>query len=202
MQQRSDEWFAARCGKATASNFKKILATIKSGEAAERRNYRAQLVCERLTGRPEQGFTNAAMLHGIEQEPFALVAYIAKTGLAVDEVGFLEHGTLMAGASPDGLIGNDGGIEIKCPTKAVHIETLRSQRMPMEHAPQVQGCMWISGRKWWDFVSYHPEFPEPLQLFVARIQRDEQYIQSLERQVEAFLNEVASEVEELTAIAT
>lgn len=201
MQQRSDEWFAARCGKATASNFKKILATIKSGEAAERRNYRAQLVCERLTGAPDHGFTNAAMLHGIEQEPFALVAYIAKTGLSVDEVGFLEHETLKAGASPDGLIGTDGGIEIKCPTKAVHIETLRSQRMPMEHMPQVQGCMWISGRKWWDFVSYHPEFPEPLQLFVTRIPRDDACISSLEKQVEAFLNEVASEVEELAAIA-
>jgi hypothetical protein len=201
MLQRSDEWYAARCGKATASNFRKILATIKSGEAADRRNYRAQLVCERLTGKVDQGFTNDAMRWGIENEPFALAAYIAQTGVYVDEEGFIPHHTLLAGASPDGLIGLDGGIEIKCPTKAVHIETLRAQRMPAEHIPQVQGCMWISGREWWDFVSYHPEFPHGLQLFVTRVLRDDAYISTLEKSVEAFLNEVATEVEELTAIA-
>lgn len=201
MLQRSDEWYAARCGKATASNFRKILATIKSGEAADRRNYRAQLVCERLTGKVDQGFTNEAMRWGIENEPFALAAYIAHTGVYVDEEGFISHPTLLAGASPDGLIGLDGGIEIKCPTKAVHIETLRAKRMPAEHMPQVQGCMWISGRQWWDFVSYHPEFPQGLQMFVTRVPRDVAYIRTLERSVEAFLNEVATEVEELTAIA-
>lgn len=201
MLQRSDEWFAARCGKATASNFHKVLATVKSGEAADRRNYRAQLVCERLTGKHEPGYTNAAMQHGVENEPFALAAYIALTGVYVDEVGFIEHESLMAGASPDGLIGMDGGLEIKCPTKAVHLDTLKTQEMPAFHRAQVQGCMWITGRKWWDFVSYHPDFPEHLQMFKCRVMRDESYIANLEAEVKAFLSEVEQDVKALERIA-
>jgi putative phage-type endonuclease len=197
MQQRSDEWFAARCGKATASRFKDILATIKSGEAADRRNYRAALVCERLTGKPEQSFANAAMQWGTEQEPFARIAYMATTGAFVEEAGFFEHPELAAGASPDGLIGDDGGLEIKCPNKATHLATLLSGKMPAEHLPQVQGAMWITGRKWWDFVSYHPEFPEHLQLFVQRIGRDDAYINQLALAVSLFLSEVDEAVEAL-----
>lgn len=201
MDQRSPEWFAARLGRATASRFGSILSTIKSGEAADRRNYRADLVCERLTGRSDAGYTNAAMQWGTEQEPFARIAYIAKTGLMVDEVGFLAHPSLMAGASPDGLIGDEGGLEIKCPNKATHLATLKAQKMPPEHMPQVQGCMWISGRKWWDFVSYHPEFPDALQLFIQRIHRDDAYIRDLEDKVTAFLAEVDAEVEQLSKLA-
>jgi YqaJ-like viral recombinase domain. len=201
MEQRSDEWFSARAGKATASNFRRILAKIKSGEAADRRNYRAQLVVERLTGKADEGYENAAMRWGTEQEPFARIAYIAATGANVEEVGFIQHPQLMAGCSPDGLIGEEGGLEIKCPTKATHLDTLKAQAMPAEHMPQVQGCMWITGRKWWDFVSYHPEFPEHLQLFIVRIERDEQYIAGLEKEVRAFLKSVDDEMEAVSRLA-
>lgn len=201
MQQGTTEWLAARAGKATASRFRDILAKIKTGEAADRRNYRAELVCERLTGKADASYTNAAMVWGTEHEPFARIAYIATTGAVVDEVGFIQHSTIMAGASPDGLIGDEGGLEIKCPNKATHLAALRAKKMPPEHMPQVQGAMWITGRKWWDFVSYHPEFPDALQLFITRIERDEEYISALEKEVSLFLQEVEEEVTQLTKVA-
>ena len=197
MAQQSPEWFAARLGKATASRFKDVLATIKTGEAATRRNYRMQLVVERLTGQKEEGYTNAAMQWGNDNEPLARIAYEVKTGLLVTQADFVDHPTLMAGASPDGIIGDDGGLEIKCPHQsAVHIETIQSG-MPSEHMPQVQGAMWITGRKWWDFVSYDPRMPEHLQLYVQRIERDEKYIADLEAKVTAFLCEVESTIKQL-----
>lgn len=201
MEQRTDEWYAARLGRATASNFGKVLAKIKTGEAADRRNYRAQLVIERLTGNRQEGYSNAAMQWGTEQEPFARIAYMADRGVDVQEVGFIQHSTLMAGCSPDGLIATDGLIEIKCPVSATHIETLKTQHMPLEHMPQVQGQMWIAGREWCDFVSYDPRMPEKLQMFVQRIPRDDQYIKALAFEVERFLEEVAAEVTALQKIA-
>ncbi|CAJ0900511.1 hypothetical protein R6138_04465 [Ralstonia thomasii] len=201
MEQRTDSWFEARLGRATASNFGKVLAKIKTGEAADRRNYRAQLVIERLTGNRQEGYSNAAMQWGTEQEPFARIAYMADRGVDVQEIGFIQHETLMAGCSPDGLIGADGLIEIKCPVSATHIETLKTQHMPLEHMPQVQGQMWISGREWCDFVSYDPRMPEKLQMFVQRIPRDEQYIKALAFEIERFLEEVAAEVTVLQKIA-
>ena len=201
MEQRTDEWYAARLGRATASNFGKVLAKIKTGEAADRRNYRAQLVIERLTGNRQEGYSNAAMQWGTEQEPFARIAYMADRGVDVQEVGFIQHATLMAGCSPDGLIAADGLIEIKCPVSATHIETLKTQHMPLEHMPQVQGQMWIAGREWCDFVSYDPRMPEKLQMFVQRIPRDDQYIKALAFEVERFLEEVAAEVTALQKIA-
>lgn len=200
-EQRSPEWFAERLGLATASNFRKILAKIKTGEAADRRNYRAQLVIERLTGKPSESYSNSAMQWGNEQEPFARIAYMAQTGNVVYEVGFLKHAVLLAGASPDGLIGSNGLIEIKCPVSATHIETLKGHEMPAEHMPQVQGQLWVTGREWCDFVSYDPRMPEKLQLFIQRVPRQEKYIEELEKEVEAFLNEVAAEVEVLNKIA-
>ncbi|CAJ0779074.1 hypothetical protein LMG7141_00836 [Ralstonia condita] len=205
MEQRTDSWFEARLGRATASNFGKVLgkvlAKIKTGEAADRRNYRAQLVIERLTGNRQEGYSNAAMQWGTEQEPFARIAYMADRGVDVQEIGFIQHETLMAGCSPDGLIGADGLIEIKCPVSATHIETLKTQHMPLEHMPQVQGQMWIAGREWCDFVSYDPRMPEKLQMFVQRIPRDEQYIKALAFEIERFLEEVAAEVTALQKIA-
>lgn len=201
MEQRTDEWYAARLGRATASNFGKVLAKIKTGEAADRRNYRAQLVIERLTGNRQESYSNAAMQWGTEQEPFARIAYMADRGVDVQEVGFIQHETLMAGCSPDGLIGADGLIEIKCPVSATHIETLKTQHMPLEHMPQVQGQMWIAGREWCDFVSYDPRMPEKLQMFVQRIPRDDQYIKALAFEVERFLEEVSAEVTALQKIA-
>lgn len=197
MAQQTDEWFAKRLGKATASKFKDVMATIKAGEAATRRNYRVQLVVERLTGKKEDSYTNAAMTWGNETEPLARIAYECRTGLFVEQVDFVDHPHLMAGASPDGLIGDDGGLEIKCPHQsAVHVETIQSG-MPSEHMAQVQGAMWITGRKWWDFVSYDPRMPEHLQLYVQRIERDDKYIAELEAKVTAFLCEVESTIKQL-----
>lgn len=196
--QGSTEWLAERAGHATASRFKDILATIKTGEAATRRNYRVQLVTERLTGIPCQSFTNAAMEYGTATEPLAREAYEAETGELVEQVGFLKHPALTwTGASPDGLIGDEGGIEIKCPFQStVHVETLQGG-MPTEHRPQIQGVLWVSGRKWIDFISFDPRMPEKLRLHVERVNRDDKYIADLEKSVTSFLMEVAQQTESL-----
>lgn len=194
--QGTDEWFAERCGFATASRFKDVLAKIKTGEAAGKRNYRAQLVCERLTGRPADSYSNAAMDWGTATEPLARIAFEERACEVVTQVGFIRHATLMAGASPDGLIWDDGLIEIKCPNTATHIETLLNG-MPPDHLPQVQGQMWITGRKWVDFVSYDPRLPEKLKLHIQRITRDDIYIKTLEAEVTAFLETVSQTVQRL-----
>lgn len=193
IEQGTPEWLAQRAGHATASRFKDVLAKIKTGEAATRRNYRVQLVTERLTGQPCESYTNAAMQWGTDQESSARAAYEAQTGDLVEQVGFILHpGMAWTGASPDGLIGDEGGIEIKCPFQStVHVETLQGG-MPAEHMPQVQGVMWVTGRKWVDFVSYDPRMPEHLQLYVQRIKRDDSYIAELEKAVAAFLGEVSA----------
>lgn len=189
MIQGSPEWFAARCGRATASCFGDVLATIKSGEAAVRRNYKAQLVCERLTGVVAESYTNAAMQWGVDNEPAARAAYEALSGDLVEQVAFIPHAELMCGASPDGLIDRDGGVEIKCPNSATHIDTLLKGMSP-DHLPQIQGCMWIANRQYWNFVSFDPRLPEKLQLYVQRVERDEKYITGLHLAVSLFLSEV------------
>lgn len=189
MEQRSPEWFAARCGRATASRFKDMLATIKSGEAASRRNYRAQLVVERMTGIIPDSYESPEMMHGTDNEPYARAAYEALTGNLVEQIAFIPHPELMAGASPDGLIDTDGGIEIKCPNTATHIDALL-KGMPSDHMAQIQGLMWLTGRKWVDFVSFDPRLPEKLQLYVQRIARDDAYIDKLVSAVTQFLAEV------------
>jgi len=200
--QRSEDWYAARLGKATASRFKDAIAALKSGAPAQaQRDYLTELVVERLTQQPIQRFQNAAMTWGTEQEPAARAAYERVTGRIVEETGFVAHDTLMAGCSPDGLIDWDGFIEIKCPwNTANHIETLLNG-MPADHIPQVQGQMWVTGREWCDFVSYDPRMPEALQLHVQRIQRDPSFIADLERRVSSFLSEVGYQVEMLRRLA-
>ena len=200
--QRDDDWYAARCGKATASRFKDAMATLKNGQPAQsQRDYLTELVVERLTGQPVPTYENAAMRWGTEQEAAARAAYEQRTGIEVEETGFIAHDVLYAGCSPDGLVDWDGLIEIKCPyNSAVHIETLLSG-MPADHMPQIQGQMWITGRQWCDFVSYDPRMPEPLQLYVQRIPRDPAFIADLERQVTSFLSEVGSKVEALRRLA-
>lgn len=193
--QGSEEWRLARCGVASASRFADVMATVKSGEAADRRNYRADLVVERLTGKPLDYFTTAAMRQGVEREPFARMAYEARTGAIVQEVGFCLHDTLLAGASPDGLIGKDGGLEIKSPERPAHLRYLQQKAEPAEYTWQIQGGMWITRRLWWDFVSYNPDFPEHLQLIIRRIKRDEEKIATLAAAVEKFMEEVLKEAE-------
>jgi len=197
-QQGTPEWLQERVGIATASRFADILATIKSGEAADRRNYRAQLVVERLTGKPaENGFTTQAMRDGTEREPIAKMLYEVRTGHFVEEVGLLRHQIIECGASPDGLIGEDGGLEIKCPLAATHLKYMRlsSAEAPPEYVAQIQGSLLVTGREWWDFCSYNPSFPPNLQLIVRRIKRDNAYIDRLASEIDKFMNEVRADVE-------
>jgi hypothetical protein len=199
-EQGTEEWFAARVGIATASGFADILAKIKSGEAATRRNYRAQLVVERLTKKPIPTFQSAAMRQGIEREPDARMAYMIKTGLVVEQVGFLRHDELEAGASPDGLIEKDGGLEIKCPELATHLSYLKLKTEPPEYTAQIQGNLWIGEREWWDFCSYNPDFPPNLQLVIRRVYRNEAYIKTLADEVARFMDEVRAEQSEILAL--
>ena len=194
VEQGSPEWLEARLGLATASRFKDILTTIKTGESAARRNYKAELVVERLTGQLGDRYSNKYMEYGTETEPLARLEYILKSGNSVDEAGFFQHPSLEAGASPDGLVSQDGLIEIKCRQIANHLQMLHVNEVSPEYIPQIQGQLWITGRKWCDFVSFVPELPENAQLFTKRVLRDEAYITKLAQEVEQFLQEVAAEV--------
>jgi len=198
MEQRTDDWFAARIGKVTASRVADVVAKTKSGYSASRDNYMAQLVCERLTGKPTESFSNAAMQWGTETEPLARAAYEAKMDVLVDEVGFIDHPSIVnSGASPDGLVGFDGLIEIKCPNTATHIDTLLSQTVPKKYADQIFWQMACTGRDWCDFVSYDPRLPSDLQIFVMRIYRSNEYIKILETEVINFLEETDNKVTQL-----
>ena len=199
MEQRSEEWFKARLGKVTASRVADILAKIKSGESASRRNYKIQLVSERLTGEKQETYINQAMQDGIDREFYARERYVQQFG-EVEEVGFIQHPTLEAGASPDGMVGEDGIIEIKCPMGTTHTETLMSQDVPSKYMPQIQFQLLCTGRKWCDFVSYNPMFPEHLQVFVKRVEADADYQKELEVEVKQFLSEVDDVINRLKEI--
>lgn len=189
--QGSPEWFAQRVGKVTASRLADVLAKIKSGEAAARANYRAELVAERLTGKVAEGFSNAAMKWGTDCEPLARAAYEAETGYFVQEVAMIPHPKIdMSGASPDGLVLADGQIEIKCPETKKHIATMMAGEAPAEYIPQMQWQMACTGRAWCDFVSFDPRMPSDLQLFIKRINRDDKLIAEYEAEVIKFLTEV------------
>ena len=191
IEQGSHEWHLQRVAKVTASRLADVMATIKTGEAASRINYKAQLVAERLTGSPSDSFSNAAMAWGTEQEPNARMAYEAFTGELVDQVSFIDHPTIAnSGASPDGLVGEDGLIEIKCPNTATHIDTLLHRNIPNKYLLQMQWQMTCTGRQWCDFVSYDPRMPERLQLCVIRVTRDNDLIAECEYKVREFLAEV------------
>lgn len=199
--QRTHAWLMARVGHATGSRFKDVMARLKPkkegdrGAAAQARiDYMAELTVERITGEPTQHYVNGFMQWGIEQEPLARQRYIEHTGAEVDEVGFIRHAELAAGVSPDGVVMLDGLIEIKCPTSANHIATIRSG-MPSQHTAQVQGAMWITGAAWLDFISFDPRFPRGLDLYVQRVQRDDAFISRLEEEVRLFL----AELDEITA---
>lgn len=191
IEQGSEEWFLERLGLATASHFQDIIGKTKSGQyTAERANYRAQLVAERLTGRTPERFTTGAMSWGTDTEDLAAMAYALVTGNGVTKAGFKRHEFMAAGASPDRLVGEDGGVEIKCLNTANHIEILKTQEMPAKHTAQVQGNLWIFNRAWWDFVSFDPDMPENAQIFIQRVLRDDDYINNLKVEVSMFLDEV------------
>ena len=196
MDQRTDEWFASRLGKATASRIADIIAKTKTGPSASRENYAVQLVLERITQSKGESYSNAAMQWGTETEPLARQAYELKRGLFVDEVGFIDHPTIAnSGASPDGLVGTDGLVEIKCPNSATHMETLVTRKIPQKYIPQMTWQMACTGRSWCDFVSFDPRFPENLQIFIERIEYDPTYVRMLELEVTQFLDEVEKKVE-------
>ena len=196
--QRSEAWFQSRLGRVTASRVADVIAKTKSGYSASRDNYMAQLICERLTGQQGESFTNAAMQWGTETEPLARSAYEAHAEM-VEEVGFVQHPKIeMAGASPDGLVGLFGMLEIKCPNTATHIDTLLTQTVPTKYITQMQWQMRCCERQWCDFVSFDPRLSQDLQLFVKRVEFDASYVAMLEEEVNLFLKELDMKVNKLT----
>ena len=201
VEQGTPEWFAQRCGKATASRISDIVAKTKSGYSTSRANYMAQLVVERMTNQVAESYTNSAMEWGIENEGFARANYESKMNLLVTETGAIDHPTIpMSAASPDGLVGDDGCLEIKCPHTATHIDTLLGDEVAKKYYDQMQWQMACTGRYWCDFVSFDPRMPEGLQLFIKRIARDDKYIAELEGEVIQFLKEVDDKVNKLNQL--
>jgi putative phage-type endonuclease len=200
IDQRSPEWFAVRCGRVTASRVADVIAKTKSGYSTSRANYAAQLVCERLTGAVEPSYTNAAMQWGTDKEPEARAAYAFENVVAVEEVGFIVHPRIMAsGASPDGLVGSDGMLEIKCPISATHIDTLLNDTIADKYIVQMQWQMACADRQWCDFVSYDPRLPLDMQTYTKRVARDDARIAELEAEVRAFLADIGKTVDQLKA---
>ena len=200
-QQGTDAWRQQRCGLITASRIGDLMAKTKSGPSASRANYIAQLVCERLTGTVEASYTNAAMQHGTENEPLARAAYEALTGELVQEVGLIPHPYIKgAGASPDGLVGDDGLIEIKCPNSATHIETLLGAPIDRKYLLQMQWQMCCTDRAWCDFASFDNRLPEHLQLHVRRVLRDLAQQREIEGEVSAALLEIETTISKLEAL--
>ena len=199
--QGSAEWRQARCGSLGASRVADALAKTKSGWGASRANLMAELIAERLTGVPADNYTNAAMQWGTATEPDARAAYEFRHNIDVALVGIVRHPVIaMTHASPDGLVGDDGLIEIKCPSTATHIETLLGASVPGKYLTQIQWQLAVTGRQWCDFVSYDPRLPEDMRLFVKRIQRDDALIVELEREVSIFLSELENKLADLTKL--
>jgi len=187
-EQGSEEWLKARLGVPSASNFSKLI-TMKGTLSTQAKAYVDALVAEAITGESTYVKVTDAMQRGTELEPYARERYFYETGNSVEEVGFCLHDDYQAGASPDGLIGEDGGLEIKCPLGGTMVSYLRVGRLPSKYWQQVQGCLHITGRKWWDFMAYHPDM-KPL---IVRVERDEAFIAALD----ALLIDVVKEIESL-----
>lgn len=195
VEQGSDEWHELRLGRATASKFGVIMAGEKY---AQYKNYRADIVTERLTGNRNDFYKSKEMQWGTDHEPDAALEYWLRENQPTETCGFFAHKTLMAGASPDRLVGDDGLLEIKCPNTATHIETLRKQKVPNQYIWQVMGQLWLTGRKWCDFVSYDPRLPDNASYFCIRVERDEEKIRQLEMEVKSFLDSVDTEIAFIT----
>ena len=189
IEQRTLEWHQARLGKVTASKISDVMASGRSGApSVTRSNYLAQLLFERLTGRPTEGFTSDAMQHGTDNEPIAINAYEMHRDVIVSPIGFVDHPTIaMSGASPDGLVGEDGLIEVKCPNSATHLATLKGGSIDGRYLKQMQWQMACTGRKWCDFVSFDPRMPEHLQLHVRHVPFDPVMVREIESAVQEFL---------------
>lgn len=194
--QGTQAWLEMRLGKATGSNMSRLRAKTKTGWGASRASYASELVLERLTGKPTQIFQTQAMKDGTEREPLARNEYNFIKSVDVQEVAFIHHPRIsMAGSSPDGLVGDDGCIEIKCKQPAGHLETLLTDKIDDGHIQQVQWLMACSGRKWCDYIGFNPDFPPEMQLFIKRIERDDKLIAEMESDVQSFLSEIDAKVE-------
>lgn len=190
IEQGTDAWHQLRLGKVTASRMADVLSKGKSGESASRKNYRTELVVQRITGTPSESFTNAAMEWGTKTEPLARVAYEVAKGNFVEQVAFIDHPSIeWFGCSPDGLVG-EGLIEIKCGNTTTHVDWMLDGKAPNKHIPQIMAQMACTGAKFCDFISYDPRVPDDLQLFVVRVDRDQEYIDLMEAEVKKFLSEV------------
>ena len=202
-EQRTDEWFTARLGKVTASRICDVMATIKSGEAAARKNYRMELLCQRLTGKREDGFVSAPMQRGTDLEPIARSAYEIDKQVMVDECGLIDHPTIaMFGASPDGLVNADGMLEIKSPNTAQHIDFLRTRKPDTKYIWQMTAQMACADRAWVDFVSFDDRLPESLQYATVRIERDQKREDEMLEAIRSFLaelDELENEMRKLSA---
>jgi len=197
--QRSPEWFAARAGRLTGSRADVLTMQGKGGaESVTRRDYRLQLVCERLTGLPQEdgeGFINAAMQRGIDCEPLAFAAYESQTGNMATKTGFLAHDDDLAGCSLDGHVNAfEGIVEIKCPKSATHLRYLRDGVLPKDYVAQVTHNLWVTGAAWCDFLSFDDRFPERLRVFIVRVLAKDLDLASHEIAALKFLNEVDLEV--------
>jgi putative phage-type endonuclease len=201
MQQGTNEWRLARCGSLGASQLSDALAKTKSGWGASRENLKSRMVIERLTGLPVDGYESPAMIWGRDKEEEARIAYSFMTGHDVTEVGLYKHPTIVGThASPDGLVGDDGCIEIKCPNSATHIEVLKTNQIAHKYILQMQWQMACADRQWCDFVSFDPRMPDYLMLYIARVQRDNDMLATLESEVAEFLAEVDKDVEALSEL--
>ncbi len=191
-EQGSPEWLASRLGRPSASMFGRLVTgSGKPSGSAE--SYINEMIAERLTGRSKPFFTNEHMERGNFLEPEARQAYEFITDFEVVETGFILDDSQEFGCSPDGLVANDGGLEIKCPSDSVHVSYLRAGKVPAKYYQQVQGCMMITGREWWDFMSYHPEMPHLL----VRMKRNEKFIEAMAEQLEAAVKTIVEETERL-----
>lgn len=197
--QGTPEWLAERAGKVTASALSNVMM---AKTAAGYQNYMAQLICERLTGQPVETFKSAAMDHGNETEPQARAFYEMETGLDVVECGFIPHPALAnSGASPDGLVGDLGLVEIKCPQPAKHIKNLMGGTIDKGYSLQMQWQMECTGREWCDFVSFNPSFPPHLQLHITRVDRDAEAQAEIKTAVTSFLADLDAKLRALEARA-
>lgn len=193
--QRTEEWYRQRLGKLTGSRVADMLARTKSGWSTSRANYLAELVLERITGKRADAYVSPAMQRGTDLEESARIAYEFRTNATIEPVGFVDHPTVpMSGASPDGLIGDDGLVEFKCPNSATHMDTLSAGTVPDKYVLQIQWQMACTGRAWCDFVSFDPRFPEAMTLFIQRVERDDKRIAEIENQAVLFLNDVEAQV--------
>lgn len=202
MIQRTEEWFSARMGKVTASRICDIMRMTRSGPSASRKNYMAELVCERLTGQRAASFESDAMKWGTENEPLARAEYEARNLTTVQEVGFIDHPTIRGtGASPDGLVRDDGCIEIKCPNTATHIETITTGKIDGDYLYQMGWQMECADREWCDFISYDPRLPPKLRYWCKRVYRAELGLDAIRLQVIGFLKELDAMEEALRGLA-